>query len=117
MFRTVQHGKLVLGGLSLVDPSIRHVLSQVDLEIVGKTWQFRMLQPDIETVLVPTIRLLPDGTFDIPTNPNEARWGMEGETLVFYAANGVASTRFTSIRMQHGRVQRRGAFLFDDSIT
>jgi DUF1680 family protein len=115
--RTLQHGKQVLSGMSLIDHSVRHVLSQVDFEIAGKIWQFRRLQHGAETVLLSTVRLLPGGSFDIPTNPNETRWGMEGGTLVFYAANGVVSTRFTSIRMQNGRTQRRGIFLFDNSIT
>ncbi|CAN7793515.1 glycoside hydrolase family 127 protein [Paraburkholderia hospita] len=114
--RTVQYGHSVLSGMSLIDASVRHVISQVDLDIVSKTWQFRRLQEGAETILWPTMRLLADGTFDIPTNPNETSWGMEGETLVFYAADGAASTRFTSIQMRNGRVQRRGRFVFDNSI-
>ena len=42
---------------------------------------------------------------------------MEGTALVFYAANGAPSTRFTSIRMRNGRTEWRGQFLFDASIT
>jgi DUF1680 family protein len=116
--RTKQHGKQMLSGFSLLDSRVRHVLAEVDLGIVGKTWQFwREDASRAATILRPTIRLLPGGGFDRATHPNESRWGLEGETLVFYDANGVPSTRFTSIRMQNGRVQRRGSFLFDRSIT
>ncbi len=115
--RTEQHGKQVLSGRSLLDPSVRHFLSQVDLRIIAKTWQFRRREQSGETVLLPLVRLLEGGVFDVQTNPNEHRWGMEGETLVFYAASGDPSTRFKSIGMQNGRVVRHGAFLFDPSIT
>lgn len=118
--RTEQHGRQVLSGISLLDPSVRHILSQVDLGIMCKTWQFRRLPSEIggqETILLPVVQLLDGGQFDIRTNPNESRWGMEGDTLVFYAASGAASTRFTNIRMQNGRVERWGTFLFDPSIT
>ena len=115
--RLEQHGKQVLSGFSLLDPSVRHLLSEVDFGIVGKTWQFRRLTQSGEVTLLPVVRLLDGGGFDIPTNANEHRWAMEGTTLVFYAANGVPSTRFTSIRMQNGRTEWRGQFLFDSSIT
>jgi DUF1680 family protein len=116
-FRTRQHGKEVLSGMSLLDSSVRHLLSQVDFGIANKTWQFRRRDRSGETVLLPVVRLLPGGGFDVPTHPNEHRWAMEGETLVFHAVNGASSTRFTSIRMQNGRVEWRGAFLFDLSLT
>jgi DUF1680 family protein len=115
--RLEQHGKQVLSGFSLLDPSVRHLLSEVDFGIVGKTWQFRRLTASGEITLLPIVRLLAGGGFDIPTNANENRWAMEGTTLVFYAANGAPSTRFTSIRMQNGRTEWRGQFLFDSSIT
>jgi DUF1680 family protein len=115
--RLEQHGKQVLSGFSLLDPSVRHLLSQVDFAIVGKTWQFRRLTQSGEVTLLPVVRLLDGGGFDIPTNPNESRWDMEGSTLVFYAANGAPSTRFTSIRMRNGRTEWRGEFLFDSTIT
>ena len=114
--RLQQHAKQVLSGVSLLDPSVCHLLSEVDFTIVGKTWQFRRLVPG-NTTLLPVVHLLNGGGFDIPTNPNEHRWAMEGTTLVFYAANGAPSTRFSSIRMQNGRTEWRGQFLFDPSIT
>jgi hypothetical protein len=115
--RLEQHSKQVLSGFSLLDPSVRHLLSEVDFGIVGKTWQFRRHTQSGEITLLPVVRLLDGGGFDISTNANEHRWAMEGTTLVFYAANGAPSTRFTSIRMQNGRTEWRGQFLFDSSIT
>lgn len=113
--RLEQHGKQVLSGVSLLDTSIRHLLSEVDFSILGKTWQFRRLTQNI--TLLPIVRLLNSGRFDIPTNANEHSWAMEGTTLVFYADSGVPSTRFTSIQMQNGRTVWQGQFLFDQSIT
>jgi hypothetical protein len=115
--RTEQHGKQVLSGVSLIDPSVRHLLSEVDLGVINKTWQFRRQYQNKETILLPVVRLLGDGEFDVPTHPNEHRWDMEGRALVFYAANGAPSTRFTSLRMHNGRAEWRGTFLFDASIT
>jgi len=115
--RLEQHGKQVLSGFSLLDPSVRHLLLEVDFGIAGKAWQFRRLTQSGEITLLPVVRLLAGGGFDIPTNANESRWAMEGKTLVFYADNGDPSTRFTSIRMRNGRTEWRGQFLFDSSIT
>jgi hypothetical protein len=116
--RATQRGKQVLSGTSLLDSRVRHILAQVDHAVVGKTWQFLRQDPSgAKTILRSTIRLLAGGGFEGPTHPNEARWGIEGDKLVFYAANGAASTRFTSIRMWNGRVERSGVFLFDTSIT
>src|SRR5262249_54058819 len=111
---TKVHGKQLLSGFSLLDPSKRHNLSEVDLTITGKVWQFRRSDG---TILLPVMRMLPGGGFDVPTNPNEHRWAMEGGNLVFYAANGAPSTRFTHITMKNGRTQWSGQFLFDGSIT
>ena len=113
--RVVEHGKQILSGMSLLDGKVRHILSEVDFGIVDKTWQFWREQPDTR-ILLSTVRLLANGTFDVATHPNETRWGMEGNVLVFYDASGAASTRFTSIRMGNGRVARRGEFLPDTRI-
>lgn len=115
--RIEQHGKQVLSGMSLFDPSVRHLLAEVDIGIVKKTWQFRQRKPSGETILLSAVRLRDGGGFDVPTHPNEHRWAMQGKTLVFYAANDSPSTRFTSIRMPNGRAEWRGAFLPDSSIT
>ena len=113
--RLLENGKQLLSGWSLLDGRVRHMLSEVDLTILGKTWQFRRVTPE-EQVLLKTVRLLPNGTFDVPTHPNETRWVMQGNTLVFFDANGVATTRFTSIRMRNGRVEWSGLFVPDSRI-
>jgi Beta-L-arabinofuranosidase, GH127 len=113
--RVLEHGKQVLSGLSLLDSKVRHLLSEVDLAISNKTWQFWRQTPD-KRILLSTVRLLANGAFDVPTNPNETRWGMEGDVLVFFDAHGAASTRFTSVRMRNGRVERSGPFLPDTRI-
>jgi hypothetical protein len=112
--QTKVHGKQLLTGFSLLDSKIRHILSEVDLNIIAKAWQFRRADG---TILLPVVRMLPSGGFDVPTNPNEHRWTMESGNLVFYAANGAASTRFTHVTMKNGRTQWSGQFLFDGSIT
>lgn len=109
------HGKSVLSGRSLLDPRIRHLLSAVDFEVTGKTWQFRRAMPD-GTILIQALKLLPGGRFDVPTHPNETSWRMDGEDLVFCNAQGAPSTRFSSILMRRGRVLRSGQFLFDGRI-
>jgi DUF1680 family protein len=115
MMRLLEHGKQVLSGRSLLDDNVRHILSEVDFTIIGKTWQFRRDSPD-KGILLSSVRLLANGGFNVPTHPNETRWGMEGSTLVFYDASGAATTRFTSIRMHNGRVERSGTFLPDPSV-
>jgi hypothetical protein len=115
MMRLLEHGKQVLSGRSLLDDNVRHLLSEVDRTIIGKTWQFRRDSPD-KRILLSSVRLLANGGFDVPTHPNETRWGMEDSTLVFYDPRGAATTRFTSIRMRNGRVERSGTFLPDPSI-
>jgi DUF1680 family protein len=115
--RLLQLGKQVLSGWSLLDPGVRHILSEVDDRLLDKTWQFSRVTAGGVTILRPAVRLLPDGRFDVPMHANETRWGRDAETLVFYAANGEASTRFTSLHMRNGRAQRSGTFAFDHSIT
>jgi DUF1680 family protein len=110
------HGKAELSGRSLLDPRFRHLLSEVDVGVSGKTWQFRRAMPD-GTVLIQTLKLLPGGRFDVPTHPNETSWRMDGDDVVFCNAQGVPSTRFHAIRMHRGRVLRSGQFLFDGRIT
>jgi DUF1680 family protein len=114
-FRIIENGKQILSGMSLIAANVRHILSEVDLGIVDKTWQFWREQPDKE-ILRPTVRLLANGTFDVPMHANETRWGMEGDVLVFFDASDAPSTRFSSLIMKNGRVQRSGVFLSDNSI-
>ncbi len=113
--RSERNGLPVLSGVLLLDRSIRHILSQVEDDIVGKTWQFWRRTDD--TVLRSPLRLRADGTFDGPTHPNESRWAVADGRLTFYDANGTPSTRFEPPLMTNGRAEYTGQFLFDASIT
>ena len=125
-YRMDKNGKQLLIGTFLFDPSIHHVLSEIDFSITGHFWQFRSRStspppgndPDLRAkVLLRVVQLNLGGTFSVPTHPNETRWGMEGDALVFYGADGSASTRFTEIQMLNGRTLRSGQFLYDGEIT
>ena len=113
--RSERNGLPVLSGVLLLDRSIRHILSQVEDDIVGKTWQFWRRTND--TVLRSPLRLRADGTFDGPTHPNESRWAVADGRLTFYDANGTPSTRFEPPLMTNGRAEYTGQFLFDADIT
>jgi hypothetical protein len=95
-----------------------HVLKEVDIGLEGKSWDFVRFGPDAQqTRIASGVRLLSGGIISGYSHPNEARWGFEGDTLVFYTDRGAASTRFTSLLMQHGRPTRRGQFLLDPRLT
>ena len=81
------------------------------LVVTGKAWQF---ERGDGTIVAQQIFLLPDGTISGYSHPNESRWGLEnnGQTLVFYNENGVASTRFTSVQTVEGRLVLTGQYLF-----
>src|SRR5262249_15496997 len=98
----------------LFDGSITHVLEELDTSVSDKVWEFVR---DPNTLIAGAVRLLPGGAILGHSHPNEARWGFEGDTLVFYSTQGIASTRFTSLRMQHGRPVWSGLFAFDSSVT
>jgi hypothetical protein len=55
-----------------------------------------------------------DGTIQGHSHPNEARWGLEGDTLVFFAQNGQPSTKFTSIHTIDGKMKYEGKFLLSN---
>ena len=57
-----------------------------------------------------------DGTISGYSHPNEARWGLEGDVLVFYAQDRRPSTRFTWTNLRGRRQELRGVFLFDPRI-
>jgi hypothetical protein len=114
----MESGKIILRGVFAFDRQITHVLSELDNVVTNKTWQFvRRVGGGDESVIAERMRLLPDGRIDGYSHPNEARWGLEGDTLVFYAQDGRPSTRFPSIGTDHGRMSHRGIFLFDPGIT
>jgi DUF1680 family protein len=104
----------VLRGRFEFDGRIIHTLREVDLA-VERRW-FRFSRRD-GSLLAARLRLLPDGLIDGHSHPNEARWGLEGDVLVFYAEDGTATTRFTETRVSLGRVDFVGEFVQDASIT
>ena len=112
-----ENGQRILRGAFLPDRSVTHVLSELDTAVLNKVWMFSRESTPIDTPIAEDMRLLPGGTIAGHSHPNEARWAFEGNTLVFYTAHGVASTRFTRLRMHHGRPEWRGSFLFDGSVT
>ena len=112
-----ENRRRVLRGVFLFDRSITHVLSELDAGVVDKLWAFSRRSNGSEAPIADNIRLLPGGALAGYNHPNEARWAFEGDTLVFYTAHGPASTRFTSLRMHHGRPEWQGRFLFDASVT
>jgi len=82
--------------------------------LINKTWQFRHGRG---SVIAEEIRLLPDRRIDMGKyyHPNESRWGLEGNTLVFYHKSGEPSCRFTSVGIEHGKTVLSGPLLFDPS--
>lgn len=113
--RTDLHGRQVLRGALLLDPRIHHVLTETGTPL-PRMWQFVRQQGGAQTVLLPRLRLLSGGGFDVPTHPNESRWSMEGSTLVFRAADGSISTQFDSTVIRGGRAELSGQFAFDHTI-
>ena len=96
-------------------------LGDTFLETDLAVWEFSR---ENGPIITDRLRLVPDrdvnggpaghGSFAGHSHPNETRWAWEGPTLVFFAPNDVASTRFTwdpSARVFKGK------FLFDPSIT
>ncbi len=114
VWTAVENGRMILRGRFTFDRSITHVLSELDLQVTDKVWHFGRGDG---TSLAERMRLLPNGAIAGSTHPNESRWRMEGETLVFCAANGTPTTRFEEVATEHGRVILRGRFSFDQRIT
>jgi Beta-L-arabinofuranosidase, GH127 len=115
--RTERYGRQVLSGVLQFDRSIRHILTELDEGVAGRTWQFWRRQNDVDTVLLPRVVLRADGTFDRPTHPNESRWAVVGGRLTFLDAGGNATTIFDPVHMANGRAEYQGTFLPDNSIT
>lgn len=75
---------------------------------VSRYWEFRHGEGDVISLRV---KLHPNGTIIGIDHPNESTWGLEDGTLVFYHASGVPSTRFTSVRHEHGKIIVSGHLL------
>lgn len=82
--------------------------------LMGKVWQF---SHGGGSVIAEEVRLLPDGRIDMGEyyHPNESRWGLDDNTLVFYHEGGEPSCRFTSVGIEHGKTVLSGPLLFDPS--
>ncbi|MBI4776311.1 MAG: hypothetical protein HY788_19380 [Deltaproteobacteria bacterium] len=113
-------GGIVLRGSFLPDPGITHVLREkgktqkVQIDVTLLVWQFGRGDGSI---IADRIRLLPDGRIEGYSHPNESRWGLEGDTVVFYHRNGSPTCRFTSAGEETGMAVLRGPFLPDPRIT
>ena len=104
-------GRVDYRGDFLLDSDISHELRQLDLEVIGKIWQFRRPRPyPID------IRLFPDGSIE-SDHPNETFWGWEGDQLVFYDAARSPTTRFRLGKDHDARITWSGPFLADPTIT
>lgn len=113
--RTEQNGAQVLTGWFLPDPSIRHVLHEIPASLTMKRWHFwRRTDPPV--ALARQMMLMPNGTISGSSDPNESRWGYDGDTLVFQAADGRVSTRWEKMEARNGKLDFEGAFQFDTSI-
>lgn len=113
--RTEQNGAQVLKGWFLPNPSICHVLHEIPGFLTMKRWHF-WRHSDPPVALARQMILMPDGTISGSSHPNESRWGYEGDTLVFQAANGAISTRWAKVVARNGRLEFDGGFQFDSSI-
>jgi DUF1680 family protein len=113
--RTEQNGAQILTGWFLPDPSICHVLHEIPGFLTFKRWHFwRHGNPPV--ALARQMTLMNDGTISGSSHANESRWGYDGDTLVFQAANGAISTRWEKVTARNGRLEFEGRFLFDGSI-
>lgn len=83
-------------------------------ELTRMTWQFGRGDGSI---IAQRIRLLPDGRIEGYYHPNESRWGIEGNTIVFYHSSGRPATRLNSFRQEGGRWVISGPFLLSNNIT
>ena len=81
-------------------------ISRADLTSI--TWQFGRGDG---SVISNNMHLVPDGTISGYSNPNERRWCIKGDELVFYNENGQAATRFNQFRKENGYWVIRGPFI------
>ena len=82
--------------------------------IPSRRWQ---LSRRDGSILAAELTLLPNGTIQGSTHPNESRWGFEGTDVTFYGADGTATTRFATISARKDRTRLEGKFLLDPTIT
>ncbi|HXB69954.1 MAG TPA: beta-L-arabinofuranosidase domain-containing protein [Candidatus Acidoferrales bacterium] len=86
----VPNDRTRLEGKFLPDPTITHVLSQLDSDVTDTIWEF--VRADAKS----PIRLEPYGRIHGYQHVNEACWKREGDTLMFCDQEGRPTTRFTT---------------------
>jgi DUF1680 family protein len=108
-------GRIDYTGPSLFNPTITHRLAEIDLEVVGKEWQFERSAHPVPSLV--SLMLRANGEIE-SDHPDESRWAWDGDTLVFYDAAGSATTRFTSVTKQRddGRMLWVGSFVPNPAI-
>lgn len=82
--------------------------------LTSRVWEFGRGDG---TVLVPKMKLLSDGRIEGATHPNETRWAVEGNELLFFDASGQVSTRYNSFQQEGGRWVISGPFQLWGNIT
>ena len=82
--------------------------------IPSRRWQFSRADG---TVLASELTLLPDGTIQGSTHPNESRWAFDGTDLTFFHSSGTATTRFSVVAPENERIRLEGTFLLNPAIT
>jgi len=76
-------------------------------------WTFLHREGD---VISPNVRLDASGRIEGIDHPNETRWGLEDNMLVFYNQEGQPSTRFTEIAREEGKIVLTGRLLLTDEV-
>ena len=109
---SVNHRMVVKGEFSF-NHNIKHVLSELDMAITNKIWQFS--RESDNSVIASRLRLMADGSIQGHSHPNEVRWGLKGDTIVFFAQNGEVTTEFTDISTREGKMMYKGRSLGSDS--
>lgn len=76
-------------------------------------WTFLHREGD---VISPNVRLDASGRIEGIDHPNETRWGLEDNMLVFYNQDGQPSTRFTEMAREEGKITLSGRLLLTDEV-
>ncbi len=115
-----RRSRTTLSGALIGNPSIVHVLVELDDDVTDRVWDFwRHVNGGAE--FITRVRFLADGSifrFDRQRYAHESRWGHENGTLVLRGDDGVVSTRFDD-PADHapGGTTLAGRFLFNGGIT
>jgi hypothetical protein len=78
-------------------------------DLLGRVWRFRRSDGP---VFAERVRLISDGAIAGHDGAFEAFWSLDGDTVVFHAANGLPTTRFATVdRRTDGHLTLAGDFL------